>query len=282
MTDSEQLREWIGRREDAEDVVTAAPIARLAATLDLDAPPAHWCPDELPPLAHWLFFLPTAPQHEIGSDGHARRGGFLPPVSLPRRMWAGGAVDFLAPIRIGDAVRRTSTITDVTEKTGRSGDLVFVKVLHEVFRESTLAVREEQDLVYRDASTGDASPSRTDSDGPAAAMWQRTVHPDAVLLFRYSALTFNGHRVHYDREYCREAEGYPGLVVHAPLTATLLMDVFLRNNPAARPARLVYRARRPLFDTAPFTVNGSGDDARASLWAANEAGDVAMTAELTA
>lgn len=276
----DHLREWIGRREVAEDLVSPGPLARLAATLDHDG--SHWPPDELPPLGHWLFFLPSALQREIATDGHPQRGGFLPPVSLPHRMWAGGSMHFLAPIRVGSRIRRTSTIADVTHKSGRTGELVFVNVLHEVFSGSALAVREEQNLVYRDVPKGDA-PARGGGEGPhipAAAHWQRTVQPDPVLLFRFSALTFNGHRVHYDRDYCRDVEGYPGLVVHAPLTAMLLMDLFLRHNEDVRVMKIEYRAHRPLFDTAPFTVNAAREGKRASLWAANDAGDVVLTAEL--
>ena len=272
MTD---IRDWIGKREEAEDVVTPEPLARLTAMLDHDRPP--WPDGELPPFGHWLFCLPRVPQREIGPDGHPRRGGFLPPVTLARRMWAGGSLDFVAPIRIGERIRRLSTIADVTQKTGRSGDLVFVKVVHEISTERALAVREEQDLVYRDMPNAAAS-ATAESPVLPAAQWQRTVNPDPVLLFRFSALTFNGHRIHYDRDYCREVEGYSGLVVHAPLTATLVMDLLLRNAPDARVTRMEYRAHRPLFDTEAFTVNGMRQGTLATLWAATGAGAVAMTA----
>jgi 3-methylfumaryl-CoA hydratase len=287
---------WLGRSEETDDVVTAAPLAGLAATLDHRDPP--WRHGVLPPLAHWLYFLPRTVQQDIAEDGHERRGGFLPPVPLPRRMWAGGAFTFAAPLSIGETIRRRSTIADIQHKSGRSGDLVFVKVVHEVFGATGLAVREEQDIVYREAPTdaasdaqrgasGDVQPlaeSRSSHREPAAELpsadWTRTIQPDAVLLFRFSALTFNGHRIHYDRDYCREREGYPGLVVHGPLTATLLMDLFLRNNHGAQVRAFRFRGQRPLFDTGPLTVCGAAREAGASLWALDEHGDVAMTAEL--
>jgi 3-methylfumaryl-CoA hydratase len=288
----EAWRAWIGRREEAEDFISPAPLARLAATLDHSRPP--WQPDVLPPLGHWLFFLPHAVQSEIDSDGHPRRGGFLPPVDLPRRMWAGGSVEWLAPIRVGGRVRRISTIADVVHKAGQSGDLVFVKILHEisVAPDASPAIREEQDIVYRGAPPpGAPTPGAAAAVGsgkrasgpsvPARAQWCRTIAPDPVLLFRFSALTFNGHRIHYDREYCRTVEGYPGLVVHAPLTAVLLMDLFLRQHPTAQARRFTYQAHRPLFDTSPFVVNGAEQAAgRASVWATDQVGAVAMTGEV--
>jgi 3-methylfumaryl-CoA hydratase len=288
---------WLGRCEEQEDVVTAAPLAGLAATLDHAKPP--WRDGETPPLAHWLYFLPRAPLHELAEDGHPARGGFLPPVPLPRRMWAGGSITFAAPLHVGESTRRRSTIADIQHKKGRSGNLVFVKVVHEIFGGSGLALREEQDIVYREApqatrseatrdmTRGEHSRVRlppTEKEAPIAEKptWMRTVRPDSVLLFRFSALTFNGHRIHYDRDYCREREGYPGLVVHGPLIATLLMDLFLRNEPGARPRTFRFRSERPAFDTGSLTLWGIPGGATTSLWAENAGGERVMSAELDA
>ncbi len=280
----DHLKDWIGGVELRTDIAAAAPLAGLAATLDHDTPP--WPAGELPPLGHWLHFLPRAPQREIGEDGHPHTGGFLPPVPLPRRMWAGSDMRFLAPIPVGAEMRRTSTIEAVEHKAGRSGDMVFVSVLHEIATDAGIAIRERQDIVYREAAKpGEAAqqPAATTEPLPAAD-WSRGITPDPVLLFRYSALTFNGHRIHYDRPYCRDVEGYPGLVVHGPLTATLLMDLVLRNISDRRDGRQVcgfrFRARRPLFDTAPFSLNAADrGEGRIDGWAAGPDGAAAMTAE---
>ncbi len=197
-------------------------------------------------------------QSEIGADGHAKRGGFLPPVPLPRRMWAGSQFEFRSPVRVGDAVARTSTIDDVTTKEGRTGTLVFVKVRHEVRCNGAAepALVEFHDIVYREAQRPDdvAPPPQA---APADAAWQREIVPDDVLLFRYSALTFNGHRIHYDRKYVTEVEGYPGLIVHGPLIATLLIDLLRRQMPEAEVATFRFKAVRPTFDLNPFRVNGA-------------------------
>jgi 3-methylfumaryl-CoA hydratase len=276
--DIAELKAWTGRQEVREDVVTPVPVAALAATLDRDDPaPAPGTP--LPPLWHWLYFLPLHRQSELGPDGHAKRGGFLPPVPLPRRMWAGGRFDFRRPLRVGDAIRRTSTVADVGLKEGRTGPLVFVLVRHEIATGEGVALVEEHDIVYRDlpeaAETAPAPrPARTD------AAWRRDIHPDDVLLFRYSALTFNGHRIHYDRRYVTEVEGYPGLVVHGPLLATLLADL-VRRHTAAPMTAFRFRAVRPLFDVAVFAVCGtpSPDGRRVELWARGADGFLAMQAE---
>ena len=245
------LRSWQGRTESIEDLITSAPMRALSATLDRsDADPTHGT--ELPPLWHWLYFLPHHAQSEIGVDGHAKRGGFLPPVPLPRRMWAGGRLHWHAPLKVGDAVKRTSTILSVTHKTGRTGDLLFVVVKHDIHNASGLCVSEEHDIVYRPAAQkGELSPAPILA--PQKSKWQRDVMPDAVLLFRYSALTFNGHRIHYDRSYVTEEEGYPGLVVHGPLIATLLVDL-VRRNTDRKMQSFEFKALRPTFECADSRI----------------------------
>ena len=266
------LREWQGRTESRPDVITLTPVAALSATLDRDDPSPQ-AGDALPPLWHWLYFLPVYRQSEVGDDGHPRRGGFLPPVPLPRRMWAGSRVQFHHPLRVGDAVSRVSTIVDVNHKEGRSGALVFVLVRHEISNAGGVALTEEHDIVYRD-NPGPGEPQPKPQAATVDHAWSREIHPDAVLLFRFSALTFNGHRIHYDRPYVTGVEGYPGLVVHGPLVATLLMDLLRCNLPQARVARFDFRTVRPLFDTAPFVVSGKAeaDGKTVKLWAKDAAG----------
>ena len=277
----DDLGNWIGREEVTDDVATAAPLGGLAATLDRDeAPPAVG--DAVPTGGHWLYFLPRAPQSGLGPDGHPRRGDFLPPVPLPRRMWAGSRIEFPGVLRVGDAIRRRSRIHDVTQKSGKSGALVFVVVRHEIMGADGVAVVEEQDLVYREAPDPGAPPPPP-RPAPEDAAWSRTIHPDPVMLFRYSALTFNGHRIHYDRPYAMETEDYPGLVVHGPLIATLLMALCLTERPEVPLATFEVRMLRPLFDIAPFTICGkpAPDGASAELWAANPEGALAAQASAT-
>ena len=267
------LTDWIGKTETRSDVVTAGPVAALSATLDREDPEPQ-PGDPLPLLWHWLFFLDRHRASELGPDGHARRGGLLPPIPLPRRMWAGSRFEFHHPLRVGDQITRETRVIDIKEKQGRSGPLVFVVVGHEISNAEGLAVVEEHDIVYRDH--GPVAPVQP---VPADAAWERTIHPDDVLLFRYSALTFNGHRIHYDRRYATEVEGYPGLVVHGPLIATLLMDLLRRNQPIADVARFAFRAVSPLFDIAPFAVCGKPTGDTVQLWAKDAAGNLAMSAE---
>jgi 3-methylfumaryl-CoA hydratase len=278
--DIDHLRTWIGHSELTDDVATAAPIRALSATLNRDdAPPQPG--DLVEPCWHWLYFLPAPRQSEIGPDGHAKRGGFLPPVPLPRRMWAGSQLEFVAPLRIGQHLVRASRIADVRLKEGRTGPLVFVKVQHEITGDGRLALRETHDVVYRD------NPQPGDSvlagvAAPADAQWSRRIEPDDVLLFRYSALTFNGHRIHYDRRYVTTVEGYPGLVVHGPLIATLLLDLLRLELPAARVTGFSFKAVKPLFDVAPFQVCGRRvDDKTVKLWARTPEGHLAMDASAT-
>jgi 3-methylfumaryl-CoA hydratase len=273
------LADWIGRSETREDQITPAPIAALSATLDREpVRPAAGTP--IPALWHWLYFLPLGRQSEIGPDGHAKRGGFLPPVPLPRRMWAASQLRFDQPLRVGDSIQRVSRIESVNEKSGRSGRLVFVKVKHEVRANggSAPALTESHDIVYRDApKPGDVTAAP--QAAPKAAFEKKWV-PDDVLLFRYSALTFNGHRIHYDRRYVTEVEGYPGLIVHGPLQATLLHDLLRWQLPDARVATFEFRALRPLFDLHPFSVCGAPleDGKTFHLWTRDHEGAVTMDA----
>jgi 3-methylfumaryl-CoA hydratase len=228
-----------------------------------------------------LFFTPRPRASEIGSDGHARRGGFLPPVPLPRRMWAGGHFEFHAPLRIGDEVTRDSCITDVANKAGRSGELVFVTVRHQIRGGRGPLLTEHHHIVYRDLPRPGDSPPPPRPE-PVIPTFSRDIVPDPVLLFRYSALTFNGHRIHYDRDYATRVEGYPGLVVHGPLVATLLLDLLRRERPPARLRHFEFQALRPLFDIHPFTVCGRDEGAHGfALWARDHEGALAMTARAT-
>jgi len=281
MSSETDLRAWIGRSESLRENIGPTPVVALAATLDQPAaPPPPGTP--LPPLWHWLYFLPLHRASELGPDGHALRGGFLPPVPLPRRMWAGSRFEFQAPVRVGDAVERRSTIEDVTGKTGRSGALVFVTVRHEWRCNAAVdpALVEWHDIVYREARRpGDAGPPP--QAAPPGADWQREMVPDAVLLFRYSALTFNGHRIHYDRRYVTEVEGYPGLVVHGPLVATLLLDLLHRHAPQADVAAFRFKAVRPSFDGQPLRLCGQRQGRTVRLWAQDTAGWLTMDAVAT-
>ncbi|KVC20868.1 FAS1-like dehydratase domain-containing protein [Burkholderia pseudomultivorans] len=276
----ESFDAWIGRREDSPDRITPAPIRLLRATLD-DAEPSA-LPDVLPPLWHWLYFLPGERQSNIGIDGHPRRGGFLPPVALPRRMWAGGRLQFLRPLAVDTPIQRRSTIANVQSKSGRSGQLVFVTVLHEIGDAQGVAIREEQDIVYRDAPPPAAAgtPAPAPQPAPTDEQYSRIVIPDPVLLMRFSALTFNGHRIHYDRPYAMHEEGYPGLVVHGPLIAMLLMEELRRRHPGKTIRGFDFKAVSPLFDTAPFTVNGKLEGHTARVWARGPQGQLAMQASI--
>jgi len=283
MSQELNLADWVGRSETVEDVATATPYAALSATLDWPAErPAPGTP--LPALWHWLYFLPLARQSEIGPDGHPKRGGFLPPVPLPRRMWAGSDFIFHQPLLVGDTLARTSTIVDVKEKSGRTGTLLFVRVRHEIRRNGNaqVALTEHHNIVYREAARpDDVAPPPVAA--PADFAWKRDIVADDVLLFRYSALTFNGHRIHYDRKYVTEVEGYPGLIVHGPLIATLLMDLLRRELPDARVSRFEFKAVRPTFDINSFSVHGqpASDGKSVRLWGRDHEGWLTMDATAT-
>ena len=275
--DAQNPETWLGRTQREVDDITAAPLLGLWATLDREARQVLLGQDA-PPLSHWLFFTPKVPQESIGVDGHPTRGGFLPPISLPRRMWAGGTLQFHHPLRVGDEVQRESRVMDVSEKDGRSGRLAFVTVRHELTNANGLAITENQDIVYREAAlVGSSQPAG--KPAPKDETFKRRVTPDPVQLFRFSALTFNAHRIHYDREYATRVEGYPGLVVHGPFIATLLLDLLNRQEPGATIRRFTFKAVGPLFDTHRFELCGRPDGARKfALWARNQEGALAMEA----
>ena len=275
-----RLQDWVGRTEAREDVVAAGRVKGLAATLDLDQAPRTGEP--LPPGWHWMFFntASAALARDIGADGHPKRGGFLPDVPLPRRMWAGGRLAYSErAIRVGEAIRRSSEIAKVDVKEGRSGTLVFVLVKHRIEGAGGGSIDEEHDIVYREAPAPGA-PAPAPPPAPAGAVWTQAIRPDPVLLFRYSALTFNGHRIHYDQPYVTQVEGYPGLIVHGPLISTLLLELLRHKTAGRRLDHYSFRAVSPLFDTAGFSVNGipDADGRSAKLWATGPQGQLAMEA----
>lgn len=265
MSDS-ALSAWIGRTEESHDQLSRNLVKRIAATLGEDTP-AHG--EALPPLWHWAFFQDPIAESGLGGDGHPARGGFLPPADNRNRMWAGGRVEFIAPLRVGGEATRVSTIKHIEEKHGRTGALLFVTVQHDYLQDGELAIREEQDIVYREPSPPKSGAGEALPNGD----WQEGVVPSPTLLFRYSAVTFNGHRIHYDWPYVTDTEGYAGLVVHGPLIATLNLRAFCRANPQTRLRRFAYRGLRPLVAPQPFEVAGRiSAPGKAQLWAGNEAG----------
>ncbi|MFM0556026.1 MaoC family dehydratase N-terminal domain-containing protein [Paraburkholderia sediminicola] len=270
----QKLDDWLDKQEVLKDDITAFPLKAMAATLDREENG-----DSVPPLWHWLYFLPVAPMSEVSPDGHPKRGGFLPPVPLPRRMWAGGRLTFHAPLKVGEHATRTSTIANIEDKTGRSGRLVFVTVQHTIEAGGELKLEEEHDIVYRDAPQEGARPPQPQL-APEGETWRRAIDADAVMLFRYSALTFNGHRIHYDYPYVTEVEGYPGLIVHGPLIATLLVDLVRREQPNATLQSFAFKAVRPTFAGQAFTVCGkpSSDGKLIELWAKDHEGYLTMRA----
>ncbi|NIA69064.1 acyl-CoA dehydrogenase [Pelagibius litoralis] len=272
--------DWVGRQEEACDSLDLNRARALQATLD-DSGAVLEPGAALPPLWHWAYFWSLASTAGLGPDGHAARGEFLPPIDLPRRMWAGSRVVFPKPLAIGSDITRRSTIKSVAQKIGRSGPLAFVTVEHVLDDGAGLCVVEEHDIVYREAAAkGAALPPG--KPAPADGAWVQNVSPSPVLLFRYSALTFNGHRIHYDQPYTTQEEGYPGLIVHGPLLATLMVGLVRREEPAARVTRFAFRALRPIFDTRPFTVCGAPDGRsnRADLWVTDHDGFLAMQGEV--
>jgi 3-methylfumaryl-CoA hydratase len=269
--DLDHLRQWIGRSQEASDIVTAHLVMGLRATLfqDVGEPRAG---DAAPFTVHWCLAQPVFPMSMLGPDGHPARGGFLPPVPLPRRMWAGGELEFLDPLRVGDEARRTSRIADVNLKSGSTGALCFVSVEHIVTTSRGIAIRERQDIVYREMG---GAPAKAPPPPPVAK--HRETHvSDPVLLFRYSALTFNGHRIHYDRDYVTKVEGYPGLIFHGPLQAAFIVELAAKLHGGQAPKKLSYRGVQPLFEGSEFSVNADENGAGLELWTANAAGQPTM------
>jgi len=277
MIDIDFLRGWIGKEEVVLRRASADLEARFQALFDRD--PAA-LPQFVFPLSHWLHFLPPARQSDLDADGHPRRGGFLPPVPLPRRMWAGSRVRFHAPIPIDAMMEHRSTIADVRHKSGATGDLVFVTVGHRIVVDGLTAIEDEQDIVYRTPPAPGQAAAAPLGEPVGRGDLSRAVTPDPVMLFRHSALMFNGHRIHYDRDYARDVEGYAGLVIQGPLVAAMLLDHFLAAAPGKRPARFAFRAQRPLLDTAHFEVCLAWTENGARLWTRDADGQATMTAEV--
>ena len=275
------LDEWIGRTQRTSDLIAPSRVAAWHATLDRAGdPPTDG--DPAPLGFHWTLAPAIARESELGPDGHARRGAFLPPIALPRRLWAGSRVTFHRPLYLGEHVERVSEIASINEKSGKESPLVFVTVRHRLAGESGVAIEEEQDLVYRGASSPSPSATERAEVGSTVAPWQQTIHPTETLLFRYSALTFNTHRIHYDRPYATDVEGYPGLVVHGPLIATLLLGLMETHIGDARVARFQFRAKRPTFDTSDFAVCGAPSGqavGHCALWSTDNQGARAVDAE---
>ena len=264
---------WIGRTEEAHDVLSRNLVKRIAATFG-ETTPADGEP--LPPLWQWCFFQEPVFETLLGGDGHPARGGFLPPADTRNRMWAGGRVEFIEPLRVGADAHRLSTLLQIEEKHGRTGSLLFVTDRHQYSQQGQLCVREEQDIVYREPNP----PKLNSGAAPEPGDWSETIVPTPTLLFRYSAVTFNGHRIHYDYPYATGTEGYPDLVVHGPMIATLNLRAFIRANPGKRVRHFAYRGVRPLNVPTPFQVGGRLVEAgKAQLWAGNAAG-VAQSAEV--
>jgi len=272
--------DWIGNTEAIEDTISPSPARLLQMTLD-DTGTTIGNGDPLPPIWHWCYFLEAAPQSTLGPDGHPPRGGFMPPVALPRRMFAGGRSKFIAPLRIGAPARQTAEIKSVVEKEGRSGQLCFVTVTYTTEQDGTTCIEEGRDYVYREEGAPVSAPEPVELPPVPEGSWSRTITPDPVMLFRYSALTFNGHRIHYDQSYVTQVEHYPGLIVHGPLIATSLLELVRRNQD--RPVvGFSFQARSPIFDLAPFrvvAVPGEGDDV--DLKAEGPDGTLSMQATAT-
>lgn len=276
-----ELQSWVGRSVVQQGYAHGAYADVLAATLDRDDPP-HAEGTALPPGWHWLCFPEAVKRSDTGHDGHARTGGFMPPVPLPRRMWGGNRMTFEQAIRIGEPLERRSTIADIRFKTGSGGDLCVVTVRHEIFGPSGLCTTEEHDVVYReDARPG--APAARSRPAPAEAAWSRSITPDPVLLFRFSALTMNSHRIHYDRAFAVDEEGYPGLVFHGPLTMILLMDLCRRELPEAKLEQFSVRATAPLYDDKPFRIYGAPGTSseQALFWAMTPDDSLAMDGKAT-
>ncbi|MBV8927264.1 MAG: MaoC family dehydratase N-terminal domain-containing protein [Bradyrhizobium sp.] len=277
--DIDHLRQWIGRSQEASDIVTAQLVKGLRATLfqEIGEPKTG---DVAPFTVHWCLAQPVFPMSMLGADGHPIRGGFLPPVPLPRRMWAGGELEFVDPLRVGDEAMRASRIADVTVKTGSTGALCFVAVDHVISTARGIAIRERHDIVYRDVGGAPAAVKNA-PPAPPVAQHRETHVSDPVLLFRYSALTFNGHRIHYDRDYVTKVEGYPGLIFHGPMQAALIVEFAARLRHGRPPKKLAYRGVQPLFEGSEFSVNANDEGSSMQLWVADAEGQPTMKGTAT-
>jgi 3-methylfumaryl-CoA hydratase len=284
---SDDFSAWIGRTETVADDVSPATAQAAAATFDED-PELYSAGVELPPLWHWFYFLPKAHQSRLGSDGHPRRemSSFMPPIPLPRRMFAGARLSWHRPLTVGRPARREAVIRDIVRKSGRSGSLAFVTVSYSYYQASTgnvdqhtgdLCIEEEQDIVFREPAPPLPAPQAVELAALPDGAWSRMVVPDTRLLFRFSALTFNAHRIHYDRSYALNEEGYPGLVVHGPLTAIMMMQL-VRENTAQAIASFNFRSQAALFDLAPFRLVAIPSNSRVELQAQGPDANSAMTA----
>ncbi len=278
--DLDHLRQWIGRTTEASDIVTAQLVKGLRATLfqEIGEPKKG---DAAPYTVHWCLAQPVFPMSQLGPDGHPTRGGFLPPVPLPRRMWAGGELEFVDSLRVGDEPTRKSRIADVALKSGSTGMLCFVAVDHEVTTPRGVAVRERQNIVYRDMGSAQAATSAKPAPPPPSAQHRETHKSDPVLLFRYSALTFNGHRIHYDRDYVTKVESYPGLIFHGPLQAAFIIEMAAKLRGGKPPKKFIYRGVQPLFEGSEFSVNANDNGESMELWTANSVGQPTMKGTAT-
>jgi len=284
----QDFSDWGGKTEVSYDIIDPALAERLRTTLlRIEQTPATGV---LPTLGHWCYFQSPAPADLLGEDGHPQRGGFLPPIALPRRMWAGGSLEFLAPIPIGATLSRHSTIGSMQAKEGRSGKLVFVSITHDYWQEETKLITERQDLVFREAaikgntaSTKSKTTILPPSEKTPAPLHSQTLRGDTVTLFRFSALTFNSHRIHYDRDYAVQVEGYSGLVVHGPLLATQLAQFAEQHfaNGGRSLRHFDFKAVSPVIDTQHYTLctGSEGEDGCVPLWIVKDDGVVAMRAE---
>lgn len=279
--DIAHLEQWVGKSETYEELIAPFPSNAFAASLNRDDP-IYTDNTPLPPLWHWLHFLQIFKLSDAGYDGHAALGGFLPPVPLPRRMWAGSRLRFHSPMCIGRMLTKVSTIKSVTAKKGRSGQLAFVTVQHQIFDGDTLGIDEEHDIVYREEQSTNA-PTPEPSNAPENSCFSRNIDPDPVLLFRYSALTFNGHRIHYDQPFCVNQEGYQGLIVHGPLIATMLLDLLRQEKPDATVRSFEFRSVSTVYENETFSVHGEPEEDGKTfrLWTRKQNGQMATQAKAT-
>jgi 3-methylfumaryl-CoA hydratase len=286
--DIDHLKTWIGKSDTMEERSCVQPIHQYYGLLDKDARPGEG--EAMGPMCHYFFFKPKVNQSRIGPDGHPARGDFMPPVPLPRRMFAGASIAYEKPLIIGEKHKKVATIEDVTMKEGSTGTLIFCRVRQDFYGEDgTLALAETQNIVYRGDPPKDAPKGGSDGKGgsgqgkpaPDDHAYIREITPDPVMLFRYSSSTWNTHRIHYDRKYVTEEEGYPGLVVHGPLAASLLAELVLEENAGKTLKTFSFQARSPLFDIAPFHIAGKPTDEGAELWSITPEGTVSTLAKAT-